>query len=205
MGMIALESTFMFCSSMAVFIYITSGGVVGPDIRKMIRFKDLIFGSFLFFLLSSYYTYKFTVLPEEQRNAYDSHIVHLVGNMLMLESLLHNRSAMAYWRQIVRRWRTNLGPCCRGARVGPLVAPSTLVVTPTPTSTVGALPGSQGWPQGPSQPSRAPQGGNLELRVRGNRAPRPLARASREVGEVEHALGNKVFTVDVGLNLRSTS
>ena len=124
--MIALESTFMFCSSMVVFIYITSGGVVGPDIRKMIRFKDLIFGAFLFFLLSSYYTYKFTVLPEEQRNAYDSHIVHLVGNMLMLESLLHNRSAMAYWRQIARRWLTNLGPWCRGAKVGALVAPHTL-------------------------------------------------------------------------------
>ena len=79
--MIVLESTFMFCSSMVVFLYITLGGVVGPDIRKMIRFKDLIFGCFLFLLVSSYYTYKFMFLPEDQRNAYDSHIVHLVVNM----------------------------------------------------------------------------------------------------------------------------
>ncbi len=116
--MIVLQSAFMFCSSMAVFIYITFGGVVGPDIRKSIRFKDLIFGALLFIPVAAYYTYKFNFLQLEQRNNYDVHIVHIVGNMLLLQSLILNRTAMTYWGMILRRWRNNLAPCLRGARVG---------------------------------------------------------------------------------------
>jgi hypothetical protein len=106
----------MFCSSMAVFIYITFGGVVGPDIRKSIRFKDLIFGAFLFVLLLAYNTYRIIFLKREQ-TIYDAQLVHVIGNMQMLQSLTLNRTAMTYWGQIFRRWRNNLAPCLRGARV----------------------------------------------------------------------------------------
>ena len=56
----------MFCSVMAVFIYIIFGGVVGLDIRRSIRFKDLIFGALLFVLISTYITYIYNFLPLKQ-------------------------------------------------------------------------------------------------------------------------------------------
>jgi hypothetical protein len=106
----------MFCSSMTVFIYITFGGVVGPDIRNSIRFKDLIFGAFLFILLITYYTYKIIFLQKEQ-TIYDAHIVHAIGNIQLLQYLTLNRTAMTYWGQKLRRWRNNRAPCLQGARV----------------------------------------------------------------------------------------
>jgi hypothetical protein len=116
--MVVLQSAFMFCSSMAVFIYIIFGGVVGHDIRTSIRVKDLIFGALLFVLISAYITYLYNFSPIEQWHLYE-HIVHIIGNMILLQMLILNRSAMTYWRQILRRWRNNLAPCLRGASVAP--------------------------------------------------------------------------------------
>jgi hypothetical protein len=114
--MVVLQSAFMFCSSMAVFIYIIFGGVVGPEMRTSIRFKDIIFGALLSFLISAYITFLYNFLTLEQWQLY-AHICHIIGNMVLLQMLTMNRKAMTYWRQILRRWRNNLAPCLRGTRV----------------------------------------------------------------------------------------
>jgi hypothetical protein len=116
--MIVLQSAFMFCSSMAVFIYIIFGGVVGPDIRTSIRTSDLVFGALLSILICAYMTFIYNFLPLEQWHLY-GHIVHISLNMVLLQMLTLNRKAMTYWRQILRRWRNNLAPCLRGASVAP--------------------------------------------------------------------------------------
>jgi hypothetical protein len=103
---------------MAVFIYIIFGGVVGLDMRTSIQFKDLIFGALLFLLICAYITFIYNFLPAEQWHLY-VHIVHISGNMVLLQMLTLNRNAMTYWRQILRRWRNNLAPCLRGASVAP--------------------------------------------------------------------------------------
>jgi hypothetical protein len=139
MGMVVLQSVFMFCSSMAVFTYIKLGGVVGPDIRKTIRFKDLIFGSYLFAFVGSYYTFKFIFLTAEQRSTYDVHLIHVLANSLLLESLMSNRDAKTYWGQILRRRWNNVSLCCRGARVA--VQPVDLALAMT-TSAWGPGPSS---------------------------------------------------------------
>jgi hypothetical protein len=101
---------------MAVFIYIFFGGVVGLDIRTSIRFKDLIFGALLFVLiLSGNITYVYNFLPLEQWPVSDN-IVHIIGNMVLLQMLTLNRNAMTYWGMILCRWRNNLAPAC-GAQV----------------------------------------------------------------------------------------
>ena len=94
----------MFFCSLTVFAFVNYGGVVGPDIRKTIEFKDLAIGSFFFFLATCY-TFKFKFrFPL----TYETHIVHIVGNFLLLESIVRNKSALTYWGHIVHRWRNNL-------------------------------------------------------------------------------------------------
>jgi hypothetical protein len=143
---------------MAVFTYITFGGVVGPDIRKSIRFKDLIFGAFLFVLIGAYYTYKFNFLPKNQWTMYDVHILHTIPNAVLLQSLLLNRNAMTYWGQILRRWRNNLAPWLRGARVG------------LPADPMGQL--GAGSRQGPGAGGRIP----LVFTITGPRVGRSMSR-----------------------------
>jgi hypothetical protein len=80
-----------------------------------IRVSYLIFRAFLGSFLTAYYTYKFNFVQLEQRNMYDVHIINIIGNMLLLQSLILNRTAMTYWGRILRRWRNNRAPCLRGA------------------------------------------------------------------------------------------
>ena len=109
MWTIALESVFMFVSSMVVFVHIALGGVVGLDIRRSICLRDLLFGALLSILITIYITTKFFFLSSvERKNLYDSHLIHALINLILLENLLMNRSAMAYWRQVssrlINRW-----------------------------------------------------------------------------------------------------
>ena len=100
MWTIALESVFMFVSSMVVFVHIALGGVVGLDIRRSIVLKDLLFGALLSILITIYTITKFFFLSSvERKNWNDSHLIHAIINLILLENLLMNRSAMAYWRQ----------------------------------------------------------------------------------------------------------
>ena len=95
----------MLSCSLIVFFYIMMGGVVSEEIKKSIRFKDLIFGCFFFLLLAANYSYKVFFQIQEQWTMYDTHMVHMSGNILLLESLALNRAAAAYWRVVLRtRW-----------------------------------------------------------------------------------------------------
>ena len=107
----------MFLSSMVVFVHIALGGVVGLDIRRSICLKDLLFGALLSILVSFYTITKFFFLSSvERRNLYDTHLMHTLVNLILLENLLMNRSAMAYWRQISCRLINNW-PALRSPKV----------------------------------------------------------------------------------------
>ena len=107
----------MFVSSMVVFIHIALGGVVGLDIRKSICLRDLLFGALLSILVSLYTITKFFFLSSvERKNLYDTHLMHTLVNLILLENLLMNRSAMAYWRQISCRLLNNC-PALRSSKV----------------------------------------------------------------------------------------
>ena len=112
----------MFFCSLTVFAFVNCGGVVAPDTRKTIRFKDMVIGTFFFFL-ATWYTFKISFLFKFK---FLTHIVQIVGNLLLLESIMRNKSAMAYWRHIIHRWRNNLW-IKRSNRVG--------VVNPTEEET----------------------------------------------------------------------
>ena len=117
MWTIALESVFMFVSSMVVFVHIALGGVVGLDIRRSIVLKDLLFGALLSILITIYTTTKFFFLSSvERKNWNDSHLIHAIINLILLENLLMNRSAMAYWRQVSSRL-LNRWPIPRSSKV----------------------------------------------------------------------------------------
>ena len=91
----------MFVSSMVVFVHIALGGVVGLDIRRSICLRDLLFGALLSILACLYTITKFFFLSSvDRKNLYDTHLLHTLVNLILLENLLMNRSAMAYWRQI---------------------------------------------------------------------------------------------------------
>ena len=107
----------MFLSSMVVFVHIALGGVVGLDIRRSICLKDLLFGALLSILVSFYTITKFFFLSSvERRNLNDTHLMHTLVNLILLENLLMNRSAMAYWRQISCRL-INTCPPLRSTKV----------------------------------------------------------------------------------------
>jgi hypothetical protein len=112
----------MFCSTVVVVIYIMFGGVVSQEVKKIMRFNDLLFGAILFVVFIAYFIYKYFFLDKEQWMEYDSHFWHSFGNLMLLQSLLLNRKALTYWRTIHRRWRTNLSPPCRvgAAPLGPI-------------------------------------------------------------------------------------
>ena len=117
MGAIAVESVIMFFSSMVVFLHIVLGGVVGVDIRRSICVRDLLFGALLSILVSFYMITKFFFLSSvERKNLYDTHLMHTIVNLILLENLLMNRSAMAYWRQISCRLMNNW-PALRSPKV----------------------------------------------------------------------------------------
>ena len=106
MWTIALESVFMFVSSMVVFVHIALGGVVGVDIRRSIVLKDLLLGALLSILITIYTITKFFFFSSvERKNWNDSHLIHAIINLILLENLLMNRSAMAmaHWRQVSSR------------------------------------------------------------------------------------------------------
>ena len=116
---IIVESVFMFVSSLVVFIHIALGGVVGLDIRRSICLRDLLFGAFLSILVSFYTITKFffrSSVDRKNLDVYDSHIMHTLVNLILLENLLMNRSAMAYWRQISCRLMNNW-PALRSPKV----------------------------------------------------------------------------------------
>ena len=107
----------MFVSSMVVFVHIALGGVVGLDIRRSICLRDLLFGALLSILITIYTITKFFFLSSvERKNLYDSHLIHALINLILLENLLMNRSAMAYWRQVSSRL-LNRWPIPRSSKV----------------------------------------------------------------------------------------
>ena len=115
--MIAIESMIMFVSSMVVFVHIALGGVVGLDIRRSICLRDLLFGALLSILVSFYTITKFFFLSSvERKNLYDTHLIVAIINLILLENLLMNRSAMAYWKQISCRLMNNW-PALRSNKV----------------------------------------------------------------------------------------
>ena len=102
---------------MVVFIHIALGGVVGLDIRRSICLRDLLFGALLSILVTFYTITKFFFLSSVERKAlYDTHLMHTLVNLILLENLLMNRSAMAYWRQISCRLMNNW-PALRSPKV----------------------------------------------------------------------------------------
>ena len=89
MWTIALESVFMFVSSMVVFVHIALGGVVGVDIRRSIVLKDLLLGALLSILITIYTITKFFFLSSvERKNWNNSHLIHAIINLILLENLL---------------------------------------------------------------------------------------------------------------------
>ena len=107
----------MFVSSMVVFVHIALGGVVGLDIRRSICLRDLLFGALLSILACLYTITKFFFLSSvDRKNLYDTHLLHTLVNLILLENLLMNRSAMAYWRQIFCRLLNNW-PALRSPKV----------------------------------------------------------------------------------------
>ena len=60
---------------------------------------------------------KFFYLSSVERKAlYDTHLMHTLVNLILLENLLMNRSAMAYWKQVFRRLLNNW-PALRSPKV----------------------------------------------------------------------------------------
>merc|ERR1711974_158448 len=92
---------------------------MGLDIRRSICLRDLLFGALLSILVSLYTITKFFFLSSvERKNLYDTHLMHILVNLILLENLLMNRSAMAYWRQISCRLINNW-PALRSPKVAP--------------------------------------------------------------------------------------
>ena len=140
----------MIGCSFPIFAFIKFGGVVGLEIRKTVIFKDFLVGIFLFLFLACYYRYKFYVVAVKDQDIADMHLVHVVGNFLLLEMIILNESAMTYWGKIRRRWWNNLEVQLRRDQVR---APGTKdLPCPVNTWTRGRAPGGR-WcaPQGPGR------------------------------------------------------
>ena len=104
---------------MVVFVHIALGGVVGLDIKRSICLRDLLFGALLSILISLYNIPKFYFLSSVERKnliVYDTQLINAIVNLILLENLLMNRSAMAYWKQISCRLMNNW-PALRSNRV----------------------------------------------------------------------------------------
>ena len=103
-GVIGLaEGFFIFLSSLVVIIHILTGGAVAADLRKIIRIKDFIFSSLFMGLL----LVRYLVIPKDQWYVFDCHFWSLLGNAKLVEYLLLNKNATAYWSKIFNRWKTN--------------------------------------------------------------------------------------------------
>ena len=103
-GVIGLaEGFFIFLSSLVVIVHILTGGAVAADLRKIIRIKDFIFSSLFMGLL----LVRYLVIPKDQWYVFDCHLWSLLGNAKLVEYLLLNKNATAYWSKIFNRWKTN--------------------------------------------------------------------------------------------------
>ena len=160
--MLVLEAFFMFFCSLTVLTFIKLGGIVGIDIRKTVLYKDFLVGLFLSVILLGYFRYRKILMSDNEQSMDDVHIVHLVGNFLLLEMILLNGSAMKYWGNILRRWWNNREVYFRRNQARAAGPPE----LPCPVNTGTTADASAGRWCAPQEPGRS-LGGRGERRHQG--------------------------------------